>query len=613
MLPALFLFCEVIPLKKFTHRLIPLVLCITLTLGAFAYRPQQAKAVAGIDDAIVISALLSAFGCGVGLIFSNNGMTSGQIADGMAKKWEEYKAAVLKVDTTFAGWLGYEDMDALLQAIVISGGNSLMFPRAVARKFADFTTWFVNNLGLTNTEEKKTVFSSSGVANCQFLTLDSSGRSYVYNGQSRSVVLTRISASDYTDYIYDFDLGSPLYSYADFETLSPVYLTLDGKSVARIEWDSSNGGTIRTSFYYSSFSGSNKYYDGGFSLSGIIDDKYKAIYLASLSDGLAFLQYGVRAVDGVKKEYVKVMAPSDSFVRFTPDDVDESGFYVGTTINAGDYSHLGGKFGDAADDDTAPSPTVTGVGDGTATTVEELLQQILEQLRANTLAPTLEGVDTNTGDNTGDKTDEDAKPYLPYIPQIFEKIKDLPGTLSNIWETIKGLPAAIAEKIGAFFTTLWGWLQKVLDAIASIPAAVAEKVGELFKPDEALVTEITDTFKGKFGFFATLKKFGSDLFGMTAETEPPVIWVHLENAESKYGYVYGDKQKMLDLSWYQKYKANVDTLVSGFLWLGFLWLLFKRTAAIIQGGEMLAEYSHDFSQGRRDSNETKFQRYLRKD
>ena len=163
-------------MKKFTHRLLPLVLCITLTLGAFAYRPPKAKAVAGIDDAIVISALLSAFGCGVGLIFSNNGMTSGQIADGMAKKWEEYKAAVLKVDTTFAGWLGYEDMDALLQAIVISGGNSLMFPRAIARKFSDFTAWFVNNLGLTNTEETKTAFSSSGVANCQFLTLVSSGR-----------------------------------------------------------------------------------------------------------------------------------------------------------------------------------------------------------------------------------------------------------------------------------------------------------------------------------------------------------------------------------------------------------------------------------------------------
>lgn len=227
---------------------------------------------------------------------------------------------------------------------------------------------------------------------------------------------------------------------------------------------------------------------------------------------------------------------------------------------------------------------ITGVGDGTATTIEELLQKILEQLQANTLAPTLDVAGTETGGNTG--TDEDAKPYLPYIPQIFEKIKDLPGTLSNIWETVKGIPAAIAEKIGAFFTTLWGWLQNIIDAITALPAAIAEKIGALFKPDEALLTEITDAFKGKFGFFSTLKQFGSDLFGMTPETEPPVIWVHLENAESKYGYNYGDKQKIFDMTWYQKYKASVDGLLSGFLWLGYLWLLFKRAPSILNGMQM---------------------------
>ena len=241
---------------------------------------------------------------------------------------------------------------------------------------------------------------------------------------------------------------------------------------------------------------------------------------------------------------------------------------------------------------------ITGVGDGTATTIEGLLQQILAQLQANTLAPTLEVAGTETGGNTG--TDEDAKPYLPYIPQIFEKIKELPGTLANIWESIKGIPTAIAEKIGAFFTTLWGWLQNIIDAITALPAAIAEKIGELFKPDEALITEITDTFKGKFGFLPVLKQFGDDLFGMTAETEPPVIWIHLENAESKYGYDYGGKTKALDLTWYQKYKANVDTIVSGFLWLAFLWLLFKRASSIIQGGEMVEQYSADISAGHRE-------------
>ena len=283
---------------KDTNRYIALALCFTLTLGAFAYRPSEAKAIAGVDDAVVIGALLSAFAGGCGLIFSNNGMTSSELAQGLTDKWNEFNESAENAASSFAAWLGFEDTSALLGALSFSGGK-LVIPRAIARKLSDFTTWLTQNLGVTAGSEEKPVFSSSGVANCQFLTWDNSVRSNVYNGQSRSVVLTRISASDYTDYIYDFDLGSPLYSYADFETLSPVSLTLDGKSVALIEWDPSNGGTIRISFYYNSFSGSNRYYNGGVSYVDRMAEKYKGVYIAKLPDGLAFLQYGVRAIDGL--------------------------------------------------------------------------------------------------------------------------------------------------------------------------------------------------------------------------------------------------------------------------------------------------------------------------
>ena len=221
---------------KKSDRFIALVLCCTLILGVFAYRPSEAKAIAGVDDAVVIGALLSAFAGGCGLIFSNNGMTSSELAQGLTDKWNEFNEAAESGASSFAAWLGFEDTSALLGALSFSGGK-LVIPRAIARKLSEFTTWLTQNLDVTAGSEEKPVFSSSGVANCQFLTPDSSGRSYVYSGQSRSVVLTRISASDYTDYIYDFDLGSPLYSYADFETLSPVSLTLDGKSVALIEWE----------------------------------------------------------------------------------------------------------------------------------------------------------------------------------------------------------------------------------------------------------------------------------------------------------------------------------------------------------------------------------------
>ena len=562
---------------KNTNRYIALALCFTLTLGAFAYRPSEAKAIAGVDDAVVIGALLSAFAGGCGLIFSNNGMTSGELAQGLTDKWNEFKAAVLKTDTTFAGWLGYEDMDALLQAIVLSGGNALTVPRLVARKFADFTTWLTQNLGVTAGSEEKPVFSSSGVANCQFLTWDNSVRSNVYNGQSRRVVLTRISASDYTDYIYDFDLGSPLYSYADFETLSPVSLTLDGKSVALIEWDPSNGGTIRISFFYNSFSGSNRYYKGGVSYVDLMAEKYKGVYIAKLPDGLAFLQYGVHAIDGVEKEYVRVLQASDSRIRFTPDDDLESrlsvfapSYYKNPTIDL------------PAEGEEAAKPKLSGVGDGTATTIEELLQQILAQLQANTLAPTLDLAGTQTGGNTG--TDEDAKPYLPYIPQIFGKIKELPGTLANIWESIKGIPAAIAEKIGAFFTTLWGWLQNIIDAITALPAAIAEKIKALFVPREGyaaeFVADITATYQGRMGLLTYPFTVLADFVGTVAtleEQEPVLRWdaVEWQNKTIISAGEYNLKSAVSSAQMQTVYMIY-KTVVSGMLVVAFLHLCYKK-------------------------------------
>lgn len=561
---------------KNTNRYIALALCFTLTLGVFACRPSEAKAIAGVDDAVVIGALLSAFAGGCGLIFTNNGMTSGELAQGLTDKWNEFNESAENAASSFAAWLGFEDTSALLGALSFSGGK-LVIPRAIARKLSDFTTWLTQNLGVTAGSEEKPVFSSSGVANCQFLTWDNSVRSNVYNGQSRSVVLTRISASDYTDYIYDFDLGSPLYSYADFETLSPVSLTLDGKSVALIEWDPSNGGTIRISFYYNSFSGSNRYYNGGVSYVDRMAEKYKGVYIAKLPDGLAFLQYGVRAIDGLEKEYVRVLQASDSRIRFTPDDVLESrlsvfapSYYKNPTIDL------------PVEGEEAANPTLSGVGDGTATTIEGLLQQILARLQANTLAPTLDLAGTETGGDTG--TDEDAKPYLPYIPQIFEKIKELPGTLSNIWETIKGIPVAIAEKIGAFFTTLWGWLQSIIDAITALPAAIAEKIKALFVPHEGyaaeFVADITATYQGRMGLLTYPFTVLADFVGTVAtleEQEPVLRWdaVEWQNKTIIAAGEYNLKSAVSSAQMQTVYMIY-KTVVSGMLVVAFLHLCYKK-------------------------------------
>ena len=547
---------------KNTNRYIALALCFSLTLGAFAYRPSEAKAIAGVDDAVVIGALLSAFAGGCGLIFSNNGMTSGELAQGLTDKWNEFNEAAESGASSFAAWLGFEDTSALLGALSFSGGK-LVIPRAIARKLSEFTTWLTQNLGVTAGGEEKAVSSVAG------------GTYVLSDGIAQRIQNTDLSAASpsscfffkipqygVTDTYMIGSSGSYIDVHVAASTSETTWLNGKGSYVADLYVDGQR--VIAMSFSHS-FRAGMGYASGTDQFFWITD--YNGNYVGA--NGELWQRNGF-----LYKAY------SRSFMW-----KDLLGYPIARAAqpSVGVQAPAGVQTPDLAGEEAA-NPTLSGVGDGTATTIEGLLQQILAQLQANTLAPTLDLAGTQTGGNTG--TDEDAKPYLPYIPQIFEKIKELPGTLANIWESIKGIPAAIAEKIGAFFTTLWGWLQNIIDAITALPAAIAEKIGALFKPDEALLTEITDAFKGKFGFFSTLKQFGSDLFGMTPETEPPVIWVHLENAESKFGYNYGDKQKIFDMTWYQKYKASVDGLLSGFLWLGYLWLLFKRAPAILNGMQL---------------------------
>ena len=567
---------------KNTNRYIALALCFTLTLGAFAYRPPRAEAIAGVDDAVVIGALLSAFAGGCGLIFSNNGMSSSELAQRLTDKWNEFNEAAESGASSFAAWLGFEDTSALLGALSFSGGK-LVIPRAIARKFAGFTTWLVDNLGLTVGGDSVSLSGNNlfGLSNLTWSTDSSSFDSYFdysmgatsfsarskSSSTSTSTFAVIFNSNTFTvpvagDYTFTFS-GTENHFLKSGVTSSPDV----GFGYSQvIAWTSGVGNRTFVSNVCGSFNETLTFY---IPANSKLQFQLRLVSCPALSSQNFSWKFSAASANPAAR--LSVFAPS---------------YYKTPTIDL------------PAEGEEAANPTLSGVGDGTATTIEGLLQQILEQLQANTLAPTLDLAGTETGGNTG--TEEDAKPYLPYIPRIFEKIKELPGTLANIWESIKGIPAAIAEKIGAFFTTLWGWLQNIIDAITALPAAIAEKVGELFKPDEALITEITDTFKGKFGFLPVLKQFGDDLFGMTAETEPPVIWVHLENAESKYGYDYGGKTKALDLTWYQKYKANVDTIVSGFLWLAFLWLLFKRASSIIQGGEMVEQYSADISAGHRE-------------
>ena len=551
---------------KNTNRYIALALCFTLTLGVFAYRPPQAEALAGVDDAVVIGALLSALAGGCGLIFSNNGMTSSELAQGLTNKWNEFKAAVLKTDTTFAGWLGYEDMDALLQAIVLSGGNALTVPRLVARKFADFTNWLKDNLGI------------SAGGDSALLT--------------DSIIFSNLTWTPDSLFLRNF---VPNFGYS----LSSSSLSLTS-AVSKANDSSVYGWVFSDKCFVSAAS------DYTFNFSGVETHSYKAAATSSPSVGFGEVVLYVkdasdqtlnryRFVESGKKESFSgsctIFIPADCYfylgivaysnVAVSSQTFQWSGSAARSSSNSFSVSNPAGvQTPDLAGEEETPL-TISGVGAGAAT-IEDLLQQILARLQANTLAPTLEGVDTNTGGNTG--TDEDAKPYLPYIPQIFGKIKELPGTLANIWESIKGIPAAIAEKIGAFFTTLWGWLQNIIDAITALPAAIAEKIKALFVPREGyaaeFVADITATYQGRMGLLTYPFTVLADFVGTVAtleEQEPVLRWdaVEWQNKTIIAAGEYNLKSAVSSAQMQTVYMIY-KTVVSGMLVVAFLHLCYKK-------------------------------------
>lgn len=117
----------------------------------------------------------------------------------------------------------------------------------------------------------------------------------------------------------------------------------------------------------------------------------------------------------------------------------------------------------------------------------------------------------------------------------------------------------------------------------------------------------------KFGFLRDVYTIGETLFAAVAADSSaayslrsgggimtdgvPSITVDLGAADSAYGITYGGVVPVLDLSWYAEYKPTVDNIISGFLWLLFLWGVFKQAPNIISGAGMVSNKGADLAQG----------------
>ena len=115
-------------------------------------------------------------------------------------------------------------------------------------------------------------------------------------------------------------------------------------------------------------------------------------------------------------------------------------------------------------------------------------------------------------------------------------------------------------------------------------------VGEIYRQLIADVTSDAATAAAIADGAVTLADVTSehaDTEGETVTYTAPELAISF-GASDKYGVDWANI-KPLDLSWYVPHKETVDGIVSGILWLSYLFLLIKRAPGIIRGSEMVTE------------------------
>lgn len=129
-------------------------------------------------------------------------------------------------------------------------------------------------------------------------------------------------------------------------------------------------------------------------------------------------------------------------------------------------------------------------------------------------------------------------------------------------------------------TGVLSWVQGIYKAVKSIPESILEGVKKLFVPREDFMDAWREEIEAKFGFIEEVKTCVESFKLIAYETdEPPVITITLPEE-------YGGTMKVLDTAPIHKYMPTIRTYISAWLWLHFIWLLFKQVPAIISGEAM---------------------------
>lgn len=149
-------------------RVLALVCCLSLTLGLFTYRPPEAKAI--IAEASLATSVLWSFMQSAGITLNGTGVNSSSWAEAIEPRLQEFTEWIDPKAASFWSWLGYEagatgflkDLTwSVFESPSTVPGYKIHVPAPVAKKFADFTAWFAEKVGLSAGSKPVTIAGSN--------------------------------------------------------------------------------------------------------------------------------------------------------------------------------------------------------------------------------------------------------------------------------------------------------------------------------------------------------------------------------------------------------------------------------------------------------------------
>lgn len=153
-------------------------------------------------------------------------------------------------------------------------------------------------------------------------------------------------------------------------------------------------------------------------------------------------------------------------------------------------------------------------------------------------------------------------------------------------DIVDGISAFLEDPLAAFEVLLTG----ISDILSGIASSIVEPIKTflqwLFVPDTTQINAKFQEIRAKYGFVESIIETGEALGGVfsrstMAEQEPPVIYIDFGAAETE--YTWGGKIKVLDLSWYARFKPSVDKILGSIMWVFFIWRVYVRLPSIISG------------------------------